>query len=183
MRIVLVTGGTKSGKSRYSVSRARELGGDSVTFLATARAVDEEMRRRIDRHRGERPATWQTIEAPVRVGEPIIGAAGDVVLLDCVTMLLANALAHAEAQTESTALSAMATEVDELLAAASARSGTLLLVTNEVGSAIHPITSLGRWFEHGLGVANQRLAAEASEVVLLVCGLPVLVKSGGGATQ
>jgi adenosylcobinamide kinase/adenosylcobinamide-phosphate guanylyltransferase len=182
MRIILVTGGMKSGKSRYTVNRAREIGGDSVTFLATGRAVDDEMQWRIDRHRRERPTSWETIEAPLRVREPILAAVGTVVLLDCVTMLLSNALAQADVHGEPSALRAMGGEVDELLGAASARSGTLLLVTNEVGSGIHPVTALGRWFEHGLGVANQRLAAEASEVVLLVCGLPIVLKLGGTAT-
>lgn len=177
MRIVLVTGGTKSGKSRHAVSRARALAAESVTFVATARAVDEEVERRIARHQRERPAGWQTIEAPLRAGEAVRAAAAEAIVLDCLTMLLANALTEAGARDEATTLGAMAAEVDALLASAAARGGTLFVVTNEVGCGVHPMTAIGRWFEHGLGVANQRLAAEAAEVVLLVCGLPLGVKS------
>ena len=176
MRLILVTGGARGGKSRYAAERARHLGGDAVTFVATATGDDEEMRLRIARHRSERPAVWTTIEASSQAGMAVRTAQTDVVLLDCVTMLTANALASPGPSDEATAVARMLTEADDVLDAARRRSGTLLLVTNEVGFGVHPRTALGRWFQNGLGQVNQRLAASAHEVVLMVSGLPLVVK-------
>jgi len=179
MRIVLVTGGARSGKSRYAEERARRLGGDEVTYVATATATagDEDMRMRIARHRQERPGVWVTIEAPTSVGDAIRTAQTPVVLLDCITMLGANAAGGAPPGREAV-LSAILAEVEEIVEAAGERAGTLIAVTNEVGSGIHPASALGRWFQDGLGRANQRLASAADEVVLMVSGLPMIVKAG-----
>jgi adenosylcobinamide kinase/adenosylcobinamide-phosphate guanylyltransferase len=182
MRLILVTGGARSGKSAYAQRRSLELGGDDVTVIATARPCDEEMARRIARHRAARPAHWRTVEVPTNASVAVQAAATGVILLDCITVLLANVLLEAEAGDEEAALAAMATETSALLEAAAAREGTLIAVTNEVGLGIVPDGKLGRWFRDGLGIANQRLAGAAQEVVLLVCGLPMPLKPRvGGA--
>jgi adenosyl cobinamide kinase/adenosyl cobinamide phosphate guanylyltransferase len=177
MRLVLVTGGARAGKSRYAQARARALGGDGVTYIATALVGDDEMRERVARHRADRPPGWRTIEAPRRVGSAIRDAATSVVLLDCLTMLSANALERARPASPAAALDAVAAEIDDLLRALPTRDGALLAVTNEVGLSVHPPTAIGRWFQDALGMVNQRVAALAEEVVLLVAGVPVVVKS------
>lgn len=183
MNVVLITGGTRSGKSRYAQALARDLGGDEVTFVATAIATDAEMVRRIERHRRERPQPWKTLEAPQHAGRAVRDADTSVVLLDCVTMLAANATGRAKPESEETMLAAIGAELDEVLEGLREREGTLIAVTNEVGWGVHPATALGRWFEIALGIANQRLAAAAEDVVLMVAGLPLLLKQGGQVTS
>lgn len=175
MRLILVTGGARSGKSAYAQRRSLELAGDDVTVIVTARPCDEEMARRIARHRAARPACWRTVEAPTNAGAVLQAASTDVVLLDCLTVLLSNVLLEAEAGGEDAVLAAMAAETRALLDATAARAGTLIAVTNEVGLGIVPDERLGRWFRDGLGVANQQLANAADEVVLLVCGVPLVL--------
>lgn len=176
MDLILVTGGVRGGKSRYAQRRASELGGDEVTVIATAQPVDEEMARRIDNHRRERPVAWTTIEAPLRLDAALSKAKSTVVLIDCVTVLVSNALGAVKPADETAALAATAREIDMLLDAARDRPGVLIVVTNEVGFSVHPPTALGRWFCDCLGWANQRLANEASEVVLMVSGIDVSLK-------
>src|SRR4029450_13717998 len=94
-------------------------------------------------------------------------------LLDCLTVLLANALGKGRASSETSTLEAMEQQTSALLSAAGSRAGDLIIVTNEVGWGIHPETALGRWYRDGLGIANQRIAAAAVEVIVMVAGLPL----------
>ena len=176
MELVLVTGGVRSGKSRWAENEARARGRGEVTVIATAQAVDDEMRQRIETHRRNRPPDWRTIEAPERAGKAILAAATDTVVLDCVTVLAGTAIGRAGAKSEAAALDAMAAEIDGILEAREERAGALIVVTNEVGWSVHPPTALGRWYQDGLGLANQRLAAAADQVVLMVSGLETRLK-------
>ena len=176
MELILVTGGVRSGKSRWAQNEALARGGDQVTVIATAEPVDDEMRDRIDAHRRNRPAAWRTIEAPERAGAAILAAETDTVLLDCVTVLAGMAIGRAAADSEEAALRAMAAEVDGILQARDTRPGLLIVVTNEVGWGVHPPTALGRWFQDGLGAANQQMGAAADQVMLMVSGFPMLLK-------
>ena len=176
MELIVVTGGVRSGKSRWAQDEALARGGDEVTVIATAEAVDDEMRDRIEAHRRDRPEGWRTIEAPERAGAAILAAGTDTVLLDCVTVLTGIAIGRAGAKSEAGALDAMAAEIDGILEARGARGGVLIVVTNEVGWSVHPPTALGRWYQDGLGIANQRLAAAADQVVLMVSGLETRLK-------
>jgi adenosylcobinamide kinase/adenosylcobinamide-phosphate guanylyltransferase len=175
-RIVLITGGARSGKSAYAEKRSAELGGDRVTYVATAEALDEGMKRRIHRHRAERPAVWTTVEAPRRAADAVRDAATPTVLVDCLTLLASNALLAAAGDGEEGAAAAVAAEAEALRDAALAREGTTLVVTNEVGMGVHPPTELGRWYRDALGRANARLAADAEEVILLVSGIPLRIR-------
>jgi adenosylcobinamide kinase/adenosylcobinamide-phosphate guanylyltransferase len=176
MRIHLITGGVRCGKSRRAEDLARAAGGDAVTYVATARMTDEEMCRRIDHHRTRRPGAWVTREAPDDAGAAIREAATDVVLLDCLTVFLANALDARVPRQEVATLKAMEDRAAALLSAAAGRSGHLFVVTNEVGWGVHPETDIGRWFRDGLGSANQRFALAAEDVVLMVAGIPLTIK-------
>jgi len=176
MRLILVTGGVRSGKSRWAQDEALAHGGEHVTVIATAEAVDDEMRDRIEAHRRSRPAGWRTIEAPERAGEAVLAAGTDTVVLDCVTVLAGMAIGRAGAKSEAAALDAMAAEIGGILEAREMRAGVLIVVTNEVGWSVHPPTAVGRWYQDGLGIANQRLAAAADQVVLMVSGLEMRLK-------
>ena len=132
-----------------------------MTFVATAEALDDDMTRRIERHRADRPA-WPTVEAPS------FGAAdvGDVdpsslLILDCVTLLVSN-LVLAERSVPD--------HIDALAEALAARPGPSLAISNEVGMGVHPETELGRIYRDELGWANRRLADAATDAFLVVAG-------------
>jgi adenosylcobinamide kinase/adenosylcobinamide-phosphate guanylyltransferase len=171
VRITLITGGVRSGKSRFALERAEAAGAEDVTFIATAVLTDDEMRRRAERHRAERPAVWRTVEAATDVADAVARAQTHVILLDCLTNLVSNAIMASESEGEEAALAAAAREVDNLLAAAADRDGELIVVTNEVGWGVVPPYEMGRWFRDAAGQANQRVAASAAEVYLLVAGI------------
>ena len=176
MELVLVTGGVRSGKSRWAQDTAWSSAGEAVTVIATAEALDDEMRRRIDNHKHHRPAGWETLEAPRQAGAAILAAANDTVILDCVTVLTGAAIGFAGAETEANTLAAMAAEVTGIIDACTGRAGRLIVITNEVGWGVHPPTPIGRWYQDGLGAANQRLAAAADQVVLMVSGIEMRLK-------
>ncbi|NPA26633.1 MAG: bifunctional adenosylcobinamide kinase/adenosylcobinamide-phosphate guanylyltransferase [Chloroflexi bacterium] len=162
--LILLLGGARSGKSRAAVQWAQAVGGDAVTFIATARAGDEEMAARIARHRAERPRAWQELEAPRGVGRALRGAQHEVILLDCLTLLVANALLEEGPE-------AARAEVEALLQAFHARKPRLLLVvSNEVGLGIVPDNRLAREYRDLLGWANQRVRAAAQAAYFFVAG-------------
>ena len=188
-RLVLVTGGARSGKSAFA-ERLAARGREPVVYLATARVWDEEMGRRVDHHRAARPASWSTIEAPTQLGAALRrgaalghGAArAGTVLLDDVGNLVANLLfevtggAEPDADTAERLDVAVAAEVDALDLARRAGGWDLVVVTNEVGLGIVPATPVGRVFRDALGRANQGLAARSDAVFLLVAGQPLRIK-------
>jgi len=179
-QLTFILGGARSGKSSYAETLAAERG-RQVLYVATAQAWDEEMALRIANHRAQRPATWQTLEAPQTVGPAITTALQahppDVVLIDCLTLLASNIItALPESANELEATAALLMEVDALLTAYAQSDATWLVVSNEVGLGIVPAYPLGRLYRDALGRANQRLAAVADEVLFMVAGLPMVVK-------
>jgi adenosylcobinamide kinase/adenosylcobinamide-phosphate guanylyltransferase len=174
-RLVLVTGGARSGKSGWAERRAASEGPD-VTYVATAQALDDDMAARIARHRADRPAAWTTVEAPRGAGAAVARAATPVVLVDCLTVLASNALLAHEGEGFEGAQAAVLAEAEALRDAALGREGVTVVVTNEVGMGVHPPSQLGRWYRDALGRANALVAAAADEVVLMVAGIPVRVK-------
>lgn len=177
--IVLVLGGARSGKSDFAVRLARDRG-RPVLFVATAIPGDSEMRARIAEHRKHRPAQWRTLEAPVDVAPALAEclAGTSVVVLDCVSMLVANILLQAgedvELSVEQTArLEQRAVAEVEAICRVCRQAGVaLFLVSNEVGMGVVPPYPLGRAFRDVLGRVNQVLARQADRVYFLLAGIP-----------
>lgn len=169
--VTLVLGGVRSGKSRFALEMAS--GSENVTFVATARLSDDEMQRKIERHRQERPAHWRTWEEPLKLDEAIAKSedVSEWIIVDCLTLFAANLL---EANNENE--DAIRTSIDALCLALMKTNGRVVLVSNEVGSGIVPAYTAGRQYRDLLGEINQRVAAIADNVVLMVAGLPVWIK-------
>jgi adenosylcobinamide kinase/adenosylcobinamide-phosphate guanylyltransferase len=171
--VVLVLGGVRSGKSRYAQRLAERR--DRVTFIATAEhRDDEEMRLKIERHRAERPASWTTVEEPLDLAAAIqsAGSKGDAVLVDCLTLFAANLL-----ETLGNDEVKLRSLIDGLCEALQSAPCTVILVSNEVGSGVVPAYASGRRFRDLVGEINQRVAAIADTVLLMVAGLPLALKS------
>jgi adenosylcobinamide kinase/adenosylcobinamide-phosphate guanylyltransferase len=171
-RVVLVTGGARSGKSRFAETRLAELApGGPWLYVATAEPRgDDEMNVRIARHQSRRGSAWRTVEAARDVAGALASAAAAGVLVDCVTLWLTNLLLDGA---DDDALLAAAAALG---AAARACAVPVVLVTNEVGAGIVPEHPLGRRFRDLAGLVNQRLAAASDEVVLVACGLPLRLR-------
>ena len=168
--LTLVLGGARSGKSRYAEGLIAALPPPwqpPWTYVATAQAGDDEMAARIAAHRARRGPHWLTIEAPRDLAAALMSQPGAPILVDCLTLWLSN-LMLADADFEA--------EVAHLETALAAATGPVVLVANEVGYGIVPDYPLGRRFRDLQGMLNQKLAARAGRVVLVVAGLPLAVK-------
>lgn len=166
--VTLILGGARSGKSRFAEGLATQ-SGLARAYVATAQAFDDEMAERIAHHRARRDAAWTTLDAPLDLTEALAQAAGDsrIVLVDCLTLWLSNVLL-AGRDVEA--------EIDALVSALPRLAGPAILVSNEVGSGIVPENALGRAFRDHQGRLNQRVAAVADRVTLVVAGLPLDLK-------
>jgi adenosyl cobinamide kinase/adenosyl cobinamide phosphate guanylyltransferase len=177
--LVLVLGGTRSGKSRFALRRVAELAGPDarVWFLATAWPGDPELDDRIARHRRERPATWPTVEVGQDLAAAIREAGPDEpILLDGLTLWLSGILGD---DTTSDAIDPLLDgQVAEALSAMAEHRGPLVVVSDEVGGGIIPMHAGARAFRDLAGIVHQRVAALADEVVLTVAGLPLHLKGG-----
>lgn len=167
-RLTVVLGGARSGKSRYAEGLIEALPGP-WRYVATAQGWDDEMRVRIAEHRARRPAPWETVDAPRELPAVIRQAPpGRPVLVDCLTLWLTNAMLDDDADLDA--------EIEALLAACRDAAGPLVLVSNEVGFGIVPENALARRFRDEAGRLHQRLAMIADRVVLVVAGLPMILK-------
>jgi adenosylcobinamide kinase / adenosylcobinamide-phosphate guanylyltransferase len=165
-RVTLVTGGARSGKSRYAEGLAVACP-PPWTYVATAEAGDDEMAARIAAHRARRADGWTTVEAPRDLAAALAARDSGPTVVDCLTLWLSN-LMMADADT--------AAEFDRLIRVLGQAGPPLILVSNEVGFGIVPENALARRFRDLQGQLNQRIAACADRVVLVVAGLPVVVK-------
>ena len=182
-QITLILGGARSGKSSYAQTLA-EGSGKSVTFLATAQALDDEMSARIQKHQAERPVNWQTLEIPLDIASHVGQIKSDVVILDCMTLLANNLLMQFvkdDLVDEVPFAESIHKEVGDLLAAIRARAGAKrqdwIIISNEIGLGLVPPYQMGRVYRDQLGWANQRLAREADRVIFMVAGIPMEVKA------
>ena len=168
---LFVLGGARSGKSRFAIARQRRHA--RVTFLATARAGDGDMAARIARHRAERPETWTTVEEPFDLLARLQTLGGDAVVVDCLTLWAANRMLRGDSD------AAILAEADGVADLVRQPPFALTVVSNEVGEGVHPETADGLRFRDLLGAVNQRVAAAAEQVVLMVAGIPLAVKAPG----
>ena len=164
MSITFLTGGARSGKSTLAVGLAGRSGGP-VTFLATAEARDEEMSGRIAAHRAERPPEWSVIEEPLDLLNALrLTDAGSLVIIDCLTLWVANLMEGGLGARDIKELSVKAAS------AAGERPSATIVVSNEVGSGIVPVSKLAREYQDVLGAVNSIWAAAAERAYLVVAG-------------
>jgi adenosylcobinamide kinase / adenosylcobinamide-phosphate guanylyltransferase len=168
--VTLVLGGVRSGKSRYAQAEASHFA--QVTFVATARRSDAEMRRKIAVHRRERPRHWKTVEAQTNLDQVIAseGASADVLLVDCLTTYCGGLL------TRRGLSAAHRVHLGNVVEAIETARSSIVLVSNEVGSGVVPAFKSGRLYRDVLGELNQQVARVASDVVLLIAGVPISIK-------
>ena len=168
MALTLILGGARSGKSSHAQRLAEATSFDRI-YIATAQALDKEMDARISRHQLDRGTGWKTVEAPIGVAAVIekVDNKSTVFLVDCLTLWLSN-LMHNEYNLEA--------ETDALIKVLLASSNPVILISNEVGLGLVPVTPLGREFRDAQGRLNQRIAAVCDHVEFIAAGLPLKLK-------
>ena len=176
----LILGGARSGKTNHAITLGTRLADErraSLVYVATAQALDDEMRHRIDLHRAQRPAPWTTVEASSQLASALSTQPSAILLVDCLTLWLSNALL---VDFNEAAPTAPARRWDEERSAflqwLAQYRGVVLLVSNEVGSGIVPASALARRFQDEQGRLNQQVAALCDSVTLVVAGIAVAVK-------
>ncbi|HEY6418585.1 MAG TPA: bifunctional adenosylcobinamide kinase/adenosylcobinamide-phosphate guanylyltransferase [Candidatus Binataceae bacterium] len=171
-RITLITGGARSGKSTHALALASAHGGPRRVFVATGQPLDDEMAARIAHHKTSRPPEFTTVEEPLNVAAALEALAGraDMVVLDCLTLWVANQMGINVPE------DAFHFEAGHLATALRKAPFASIVVTDEVGSGIVPDNPTARQFRDYLGRTNQKIAAAADRVILMVAGLPMRVK-------
>ncbi|AEB76069.1 bifunctional adenosylcobinamide kinase/adenosylcobinamide-phosphate guanylyltransferase [Clostridium botulinum] len=184
-KIILVTGGARSGKSSYAENIAKEIG-EKILYIATSIPFDDEMKHRVEKHKESRPEVWDTYEGykdldiVVREKNNLY----DGMLLDCVTIMTSNfmfdyigdKIEEADNTTLDEVEKKIITTFENLLNEVNKGNITMILVTNELGYGIVPENKLARVYRDIVGRINQYIASRASEVYLVVCGIPMKVK-------
>ncbi len=184
-KVTLITGGARSGKSNFAEELIREKG-EKILYVATAKAIDDEMKDRIKKHQTRRPAHWDTLEQYRGLGAvlPALSQKYDGILLDCVTIMATNIIFDDPVmgkedisfeemlETEK----ALIAEIHDFIACFPALSCDLILVTNEVGLGLVPEYPLSRFYRDALGRVNQALGKAATEVYFVTCGVPLNIK-------
>ena len=191
-QLCFVLGGVRSGKSAFAESRVALLNrtlDQSTLYVATGLAIDDEMKERIRRHQESRPSHWLTLEEPSKLAEkmaPLLlspGSSGavipSVVIIDSVDVWVANLLMEHQGETKSSIEETVMAETHKLLRVVAESSQGFVIVSSEVGLSLVPPESLGRRFQDVLGMVNQKIAAAATEVFLVVAGLPNRIKPAG----
>ena len=170
--ISLILGGARSGKTGFALEYATRLGSQRV-YIATAQALDGEMERRIKEHQRNRSSDWKTIEEPLRLST-VLGSLEretDVVVIDCLTLWLSNLMTKMEGDEKQ-----IRDEMDLLVTSVSSPSIPIIIISNEVGLGIVPADGMSRLFRDLSGFLHQQLAELATEVYLMVAGIPMKIK-------
>ncbi|MCE2457125.1 MAG: bifunctional adenosylcobinamide kinase/adenosylcobinamide-phosphate guanylyltransferase [Dehalococcoidia bacterium] len=176
-QLTLILGGARSGKSNLAERLAGQY--ESVLFVATAEPLDEDMERRIARHKISRPHHWMTLEEPVDLASSLLATDDqhDICLVDCLTVWVSNLLLRIEDRVD--AEDAIVNAAERLLDAYDISTASWIVVSNEVGLGVVPPTPLGRRYRDALGRVNQLVAARADKVYFMVAGLALELKSAG----
>jgi adenosylcobinamide kinase/adenosylcobinamide-phosphate guanylyltransferase len=178
MTLTFILGGARSGKSSYAQKLAEE-SGKSVTFLATAQALDSEMSARIQKHQRERPQHWQTLEIPFRIASHVKEIKSEIVILDCITLLASNLMMEFvkdDLVDEMLFMQSVQKEMEDLCRVIRESDLHWIIISNEVGLGLVPPYQMGRVYRDWLGWANQRVAKEAENVLFMVAGIPMVIK-------
>ncbi|GAA0123055.1 MULTISPECIES: bifunctional adenosylcobinamide kinase/adenosylcobinamide-phosphate guanylyltransferase [Clostridium] len=180
-RVILVTGGSRSGKSSYAENIFKER--DDVLYIATAVVTDQEMKNRIDKHKKSRNQRWKTYEGYKDLHRAIENIEEPNILLDCVTIMVTNLLFDKEIDFDNISMEEVdniqdniKSEFEKLIFMAKEKNKTLVMVTNEVGSGLIPEYKLSRIYRDIAGFINQFIAKLSDEVYLVTCGLPLKLK-------
>jgi adenosylcobinamide kinase/adenosylcobinamide-phosphate guanylyltransferase len=176
-RIILITGGSRSGKSTYAQNIAESISG-TRTYIATCPYIDEEMEERIRKHKeARRSSSWQTIEETTGLAEALrISKESRVILVDCLTLWVNNLMYETEQRGEGFSEELMSTLSKEVIEVCSDLSGTVIFVTNEVGLGIIPDNPASRLYRDIAGRCNQIIASRADSVIFMISGLPLIIK-------
>ncbi|HET7852614.1 MAG TPA: bifunctional adenosylcobinamide kinase/adenosylcobinamide-phosphate guanylyltransferase [Methyloceanibacter sp.] len=167
-RLTLVLGGARSGKSRHAQILAMATPPPWI-YIATAQALDDEMRERVATHKAERGSGWSTIEEPIELARAVADAPAQAPLvIDCITFWLSNLMLGAH--DVDSAVARFVRSLDE-------RKAPTIMVSCEVGAGLVPETPLGRAFRDRAGFVNQKLAASAHDVLFMVAGLAMPLKA------
>jgi adenosylcobinamide kinase/adenosylcobinamide-phosphate guanylyltransferase len=171
-KIIFVIGGCRSGKSAYALQTAEKVPAELKIFIATCVPQDDEMKRRIARHKKDRSQDWVTVEAPLDLPEAVLrnSSKADIILVDCLTLWVSNLLMENgdENKIEDT--------ISRLMDALEKAACPIVLVSNEVGTGIVPENKLARQYRDIIGLVNQAVARTASKVIWMVAGIPVTIK-------
>ncbi|HEY7638712.1 MAG TPA: bifunctional adenosylcobinamide kinase/adenosylcobinamide-phosphate guanylyltransferase [Steroidobacteraceae bacterium] len=177
----LILGGARSGKTNHAITLATKLAATRelpVVYVATAQALDDEMRHRIERHRVQRPQSWRTIEAPLELAAALRAQPPAILVVDCLTLWLSNALLPDFDEVQPSApLRRWEQERAALSNWLAEYRGAALLVSNEVGSGIVPASALARRFQDEQGRLNQEIAMLCERVTLVVAGIAMPIKA------
>lgn len=180
-KLTLILGGARSGKSAFAERLAAKLG-ERVVYIATAEAKDDEMIARIKAHKAQRPSHWQTLEIRQYIGQRLQEEPpeADVVLLDCITLLVTNVLLADDPDLDNldevAAQIAVEKEIESVVTEVSQSSAHWIIVSNEVGLGLVPLYPLGRIYRDILGRANQQIAACADVVYFMLAGMPMCLQ-------
>lgn len=175
--VILITGGSRSGKSAFAQQMAEQIKGERL-FVATCPHTDPEMDERISRHQHDRRGRgWQSVEEPLLLVEQLASCRPDTtVLIDCLTLWINNLMYEAGERHKEIDEDRVELLAEKLGQVAAAHHGTVIMVTNEVGSGIVPENPVARRYRDLVGRCNQVIARTADQVFLVSCGIPLQVK-------
>ncbi len=167
-KIVFITGGVRSGKSSFALKEASKIPGKKV-YIATAEALDEEMRERIEDHKRKRGKDWDTHEEPISIADVIknIEDRYNIIVIDCLTLWLSNLFLNNKNVKK---------EIESFYCSLSTARCPLFIVSNEVGMGIVPENEMARNFRDMAGILNQKVAEISDEVYVVVAGIPLKIK-------
>ena len=174
-KLIVVTGGARSGKSLFAEEYLTSCSGRKA-YVATAQILDEEMKERVAEHRRRRPEDWQTLEisSGLSAAFPAVLEQADAVLVDCLTLYLSNYLFAHETDGDEEILQGALQEMENIVGAVRQTADkTVIFVTNELGCGIVPMSHISRLYRDVVGKVNQYAAGQADEVYWTVCGIPV----------